>query len=66
VLACTPETIAAVRAQLDPQNAALVTVLAYEGLRPAEAYALVWSDVLDDRGRPCAPARSASHLRRAK
>ena len=48
----TPETLEAIRAQLDAQNAALVSVLAYEGLRPAEAYALVWSDVLDDRGRP--------------
>jgi integrase len=47
-----PETVEAIRAQLDAQNAALVSVLAYEGLRPAEAYALVWSDVLDDRGRP--------------
>jgi integrase len=48
----TPETVEAIRAQLDPQNAALVSVLAYEGLRPAEAYALVWGDVIDDRGRP--------------
>jgi integrase len=47
-----PETVEAVRAQLDPQNAALVSVLAYEGLRPAEAYALEWRDVLDDRGKP--------------
>ena len=47
----TPETIEAIRATLDPQNAALVSVLAYEGLRPAEAYALEWRDVLDDRGR---------------
>jgi integrase len=47
-----PETVEAVRARLDRQNAALVSVLAYEGLRPGEAYALVWSDVLDDRGRP--------------
>src|SRR5919204_660446 len=23
-----------------------------EGLRPAEAYALVWGDVIDDRGKP--------------
>jgi integrase len=47
----TPETIEAIRAGLDPQNAALVSVLAYEGLRPGEAYALVWRDVLDDRGK---------------
>jgi len=48
----TPETVEAIRARLDPQNAALVSVLAYEGLRPAEAYALVWGDVIDDRGKP--------------
>jgi integrase len=48
----TPETVEAIRAHLDPQNAALVSVLAYEGLRPAEAYALLWGDVIDDRGRP--------------
>jgi len=48
----TPETVEAIRAQLDPQNAALVGVLAYEGLRPAEAYARVWNDALDDRSRP--------------
>jgi integrase len=32
-------------------DAALVSVLAYEGLRPGEAFALHWSDVLE-RGRP--------------
>lgn len=37
----TPETVEAIRAQLDPQSAALVSILAYEGLRPGEAYALV-------------------------
>jgi integrase len=47
----TPETVEAIRQQLDPQNAALVSVLAYEGLRPGEAYALAWADVLDDRDR---------------
>lgn len=26
-------------------------MLAYEGLRPTEAYALEWRDVLDDRGK---------------
>ena len=29
-----------------------MSVLAYEGLRPAEAYALEWRDVLDDQGKP--------------
>jgi integrase len=48
----TPETVEAIRVGLDPQNAALVSVLAYEGLRPAEAYALAWDDVIDDRGKP--------------
>ena len=48
----TPETVEAIRAQLEPGDAALVSVLAYEGLRPGEAYVLVWSDVLDERGRP--------------
>jgi integrase len=48
----TPETVEAIRTRLNPQNAALVSVLAYEGLRPAEAHALVWGDVLDDRGHP--------------
>ena len=47
-----PETVELIRRQLDPQNAALVSVLAYEGLRPGEAYALLWADVLDDRGKP--------------
>jgi integrase len=32
--------------------AVLVSVLAYEGLRPAEAFTLQWRDVLDDSGRP--------------
>jgi integrase len=53
----TPETVEAIRSQLNQQNAALVSVLAYEGLRPAEAYALVWNDVLDDRRRPRARLR---------
>jgi integrase len=48
----TPETVEAIRARLDPQNAALASVLAYEGLRPGEAYALLWGDVIDDRGKP--------------
>jgi hypothetical protein len=39
----TPETVEAIRRRLDRQNAALVSVLAYEGLRPGEAYALVWT-----------------------
>src|SRR4051794_36946118 len=60
----TPAIVEAIRAQLDTPNAALVSVLAYEGLRPAEAYALVWSDVLDDRGRPRERLRVQGHVRR--
>ncbi|HEX3687590.1 MAG TPA: hypothetical protein VHU60_08395, partial [Gaiellaceae bacterium] len=40
----TPEVVEAIRRQLDQQNAALVSVLAYEGLRPGEAYTLTWGD----------------------
>ena len=47
----SPEAVEAIRRQLDQQNAALVSLFAYEGLRPAEAYALTWADVLDDRGK---------------
>ena len=57
----TPETIEAIRVQLDPGDAGLVSVLAYEGLRPGEAYVLVWSDVLDERARP----RKRLRVRRA-
>ena len=49
--ACTPETVEAIRAQLDATDAALVSVLAYEGLRPGEAFALKWRVIVDDRGR---------------
>ena len=42
-------------------------MLAYEGLRPGEAYALVWGDVLDERGRPRKRlARQARPLGRAR
>jgi integrase len=47
----TPETVEAIRAQLGDADAALVSVLAYEGLRPGEAFALQWRDVVDERGR---------------
>jgi integrase len=57
----TPETVEAIRAQLDRQDAALVSVLAYEGLRLGEAFALTWRDVLDDRGLP----RERLEVRRA-
>jgi integrase len=48
----TPEVVEAIRAKLARADAALVSVLAYEGLRPAEAFALEWRDVLDLAGRP--------------
>jgi integrase len=46
----TPEIVEAIRRQLEPADAALVSVLAYDGLRPGEAFALQWRDVVDDRG----------------
>jgi integrase len=47
----TPETVEAIRRQLSLSDAPLVSVLAYEGLPPGEAFALQWRDVVDDRGR---------------
>ncbi len=56
----TPEQVEAIRFAIIQNSAgnrsrridaALVSVLAYEGLRPGEAFALQWSDVLE-RGRP--------------
>jgi integrase len=40
-----PTTIEAIRAHLRPYDATLVSVMAYAGLRPAEATALRWRDV---------------------
>jgi integrase len=51
IAAQTAETIEAIRRFLNRQDAALVSVLAYEGLRPGEAFALEWQDVLDEAGR---------------
>ena len=45
VRAWSPREVEALRAHLDHRDAALVAVLAYAGLRPAEALALRWADV---------------------
>jgi integrase len=42
---CRPARVEAVRAGWAPRGAALVSVLAYAGLRPQEARELVWRDV---------------------
>lgn len=48
----TPDVVETIRARLSRKHAALVSVLAYEGLRPAEAFALQWADVLTPAGKP--------------
>jgi integrase/recombinase XerC len=46
----TPERVEIIRAGLDSEvDRALVTLLAYVGLRPQEALAAVWSDVLSGK-----------------
>jgi integrase len=40
-----PATVEALRAASSPRDAALISVLAYSGLRPQEALALRWGDV---------------------
>lgn len=40
-----PEKVEKIRAKLDAQGKALVSVLAYSGMRPGEALSLRWSDV---------------------
>jgi len=58
----TPEQVEEIRATLDLDDATLVSVLAYEGLRPAEAYVLEWRDVLDTKGLPRPRVRVARSL----
>lgn len=41
-----PETVERIRAELDERDRTIVSVLAYAGLRPAEAFALTWGNVL--------------------
>jgi integrase len=52
----TPEQVEAIRARLATgyplASQTLVSLLAYEGLRPSEAVALDWADVLDAKGKP--------------
>jgi integrase len=61
ITAQTAEIVEAIRRRLQRQDAALVSVLAYEGLRPGEVFALEWRDVLDEEGR----ARAGIVVRRA-
>jgi integrase len=55
----TPEQVEAIRTSLagDRMSAALISVLAYLGLRPSEAVGLDWADVLDAKGKPRARLR---------
>jgi integrase len=45
VTVVTPEQVEKIRAKLDAEGSALVSVLAYAGLRPSEALALRWPDI---------------------
>jgi len=47
-----PGDVELIRARLPLEEATLISVLAYEGLRIGEAFALHWRDVLDERQRP--------------
>lgn len=47
-----PEVVEAIRAVMRFDAAVHVSVLAYEGLRPGEAFALQWRDLLDNAGKP--------------
>lgn len=47
-----PETVEAIRRVLGRDDAAIVSLAAYEGLRPGEIFALEFRDFLNDRGRP--------------
>jgi integrase len=57
VQALSPATVEAMRAALGPRDAALLSVLAYAGLRPGEALGLRWGDI---RGRTILVQRSVS------
>lgn len=47
VVVLPPSTVERVRAQMDLRDATLVSLLAYSGLRPSEAWGLRWGDVRD-------------------
>jgi integrase len=55
--ALSPHQVEAIRAQLEPRDATLTSVLAYAGLRPGEALALRWCDI---RERTILVARAVS------
>ena len=57
----TPEEVEAIRFNLGLQDAAFVGFLGYEGPRPGELLALLWSDVLDRNH----DAREHVHIQRA-
>jgi integrase len=63
-----PERVEAIRAAMLTSvrfrraDAALVSVLAYEGLRPGEAFSLEWRDLFDERGLSRARLRVARGL----
>jgi len=45
IVIASPEQVEQIRARLDDEGKALVSVLAYSGMRPGEALALRWADV---------------------
>lgn len=48
----TPDMIEPVRRRLDPIEDLIISLLLYEGLRPQEALALQWRDLIDESGLP--------------
>jgi integrase len=60
-----PTVVEAIRAQLGPRDATLVSVLAYAGLRPEEALALRWRDIRVD-GLVIERALALGEFRRTK
>ena len=54
-----PVTVEAMRAAASPRDAMLLSVLAYSGLRPGEALALRWGDIVSERSWSSVQLRSA-------